>query len=379
VIAGDDALPWDLLHDGTIVELERDLADEVTVWVECAFIRVRFADGGKRFKLRLAACTVFEYTPYDEPPIVELAAIASSEPSIVEAKFEDGVMQVWGAAGVLRASYASLALELDTGRALPLDELRRQVRAYWDEWRKKTAPRLAHPAVAAAYKAAADPAALRALLPALVAAWRTERTSELATTIEIIYDRIYQLPVVWLELATVDSWIATRLQDPAAALAEFVRRATRGEPHDPGDAAYAAKAALWAGFARCAAALLADEPDPRIGRAIEDILHHNSSDFWFRIDQVSHVADSFPPPHDEPSFADHAFALLEVHADRGSAHRLHELAKQIAIECDCNGAEMAERLHALADRIAPRFGADTRLAEEIATTLRVRTPADRRP
>ncbi|MEO8700700.1 MAG: hypothetical protein ABI867_11685 [Kofleriaceae bacterium] len=141
MIAGDDTLPWDLLHDGTIVQVERDLADTVTVWIECGFIRVRFADGGKRFVLRLAACTKFEYTPYDEPPISELAAIAASEPSINQGSYETGEIHVWGGAGVIRARYASLELELDTGRTLPIEELEQAVRAYWDDWRKLTAPR----------------------------------------------------------------------------------------------------------------------------------------------------------------------------------------------------------------------------------------------
>ena len=372
MIAGDDPLPWNLLHDGTIVRVERDLTDEISAWIDCALIRARFADGGQLFRIRLAACTTFEYTPYDEPPITELAAIASSEPSIVEGKYQDGAMVVWGSAGVVRARYANLVLELDTGRELPIEELRKTVRAYWDEWRIKTAPRLAHPAVRAAYSAARDPAALRTLLPTMVAAWRTERTSELASAIEIVSDRTRELPPVWLELDTVDRWIATRSQDPDSALAEFVRRASRHEPYVSDSSLQAERDALWAGYARCAAALLDVEPDPRIGRAIEDILARSSSDHWFRVDQVDHAINQCTKPSDDPSFADRAFVLLNVHADRGTAHRLRELAKTVAIECDCNGAEMSQRLRALANQIAPRFGPDTKLAEEIAAILQIR-------
>jgi hypothetical protein len=138
------------------------------------------------------------------------------------------------------------------------------------------------------------------------------------------------------------------------------------------DAATAERAALWAGFARCAGALLAAPPDPRIGRAIEDILGHRLSEHWFRADQVAHVVTSFAPLDDEPSFADHALALLETHADRGTPARLRELAKAMHVEATCNDVEMAGRLAALAARIAPRFGPDTRLAEDLAIELESR-------
>ncbi|MCX5741003.1 MAG: hypothetical protein NT062_00730 [Proteobacteria bacterium] len=134
-LAASDERPWRFLHDGTIVRLERDLADEVSVWVDCAFVRARLAEDGALFRLRLAGCTRFEYTPYDEPPLTELAAIASSEPAIAVATFADDTMTVWGGAGVLRMTYASLRLELDTGRPLPIDVLARAVRDYWDAWR----------------------------------------------------------------------------------------------------------------------------------------------------------------------------------------------------------------------------------------------------
>jgi len=134
VLAGDDLTPWNLLHDGTIVRIERDLADTVTVWIDVPYVRARFGDGGTLFRFRLLRCVELVYTPLDEPPISDLLMIASSEPSILDARPEAGVVVVHGNAGTLRLRYDSLALELDTGTAVPLDELRRVVRACWDEW-----------------------------------------------------------------------------------------------------------------------------------------------------------------------------------------------------------------------------------------------------
>lgn len=130
-----DPTPWNLLHDGTIVGVERDLADEVRIAVDVPYLRDRWADGGTLFHLRLARCTRCEYTPYDEPPIAAIAAIAASEPTIVEAKLEGDDLVVWGSAGVLRLRYASLAIELDTGPRVELADLARVAQAYWAEWR----------------------------------------------------------------------------------------------------------------------------------------------------------------------------------------------------------------------------------------------------
>jgi hypothetical protein len=123
VIAGDDPTPWNLLHDGTIVCIERSVADEVTVWIDVPYVRARFPDGGTLFRLRLAECSELVYTPFDEPPIRELAGIASSEPSIVGAQLDGDAIVVAGSAGTLRVCYASLALELDTGTAVSLEDL----------------------------------------------------------------------------------------------------------------------------------------------------------------------------------------------------------------------------------------------------------------
>jgi len=123
VIAGDDPTPWNLLRDGTIVRIERSVTDEVTVWIDVPYLRARFPDGGTLFRFRLAECSEVTYTPFDEPPITELAAIESSEPSIAFASREGDAIVVAGSAGTLRVRYAGLALELDTGTAVSLEDL----------------------------------------------------------------------------------------------------------------------------------------------------------------------------------------------------------------------------------------------------------------
>lgn len=125
MFAGDDPTPWRLLRDGTIVRLERDLADEVSAWIDLPYLRARFGDGGTLFRIRLARCTALGYTPFDEPPLDDLRAIAASEPGVLDAAPDGDALAIRGPAGVLRARYEAATLELDTGRALAVAELAR--------------------------------------------------------------------------------------------------------------------------------------------------------------------------------------------------------------------------------------------------------------
>jgi hypothetical protein len=116
-------MPWQLFEDATIVRLERDLGDTVRVWIDAPRLRSQFGDGGTLFVLRLARCELFRYTPLDEPPLDDLAAIAASEPTILAAEPADDGVVIRGSAGTITTRYASFAIELDTGRALTVDEL----------------------------------------------------------------------------------------------------------------------------------------------------------------------------------------------------------------------------------------------------------------
>ncbi|MEJ7598078.1 MAG: hypothetical protein WKG01_09240 [Kofleriaceae bacterium] len=123
-IAGDDLAPWKVFADGTVVRVERDLADTVRIWIEEPKLRSAFGDGGTRFVLVLARCDQLRYTPLDEPPLLELGAIAASEPDLGPPSLVDRTVELRGSAGTLAVRYASLAIELDTGRELALADLR---------------------------------------------------------------------------------------------------------------------------------------------------------------------------------------------------------------------------------------------------------------
>lgn len=358
MIAGDDTTPWNLLHDGTLTAIRRTGAS-VRLTLELPHLRVRFEPQGEAFFVHLHGVESFGYLPYtdrwDEPVIEELAAIVAARPNIVEAERrsptsdDPATMVVWGSLGSLRMSYAELELGLDDGRPITLAELADANAAYWQAWRERWAGESAHPLVRAAMREAWT----GELLAALLDAWRRERTSELATTIEILDAQ----PML------------RELVDAARACWDLLL----GEGSELGyDQRSAINAERWVELTRRVAPLRDVAPDPRIGRAIEGMLR-GPSDAWFRVDQVDHVAGPFEAPNDEPSFADHAIALLAEHGDAGSVARLRDTASRLRIEADCNTAEMAERLDALAERLEQRWPSDRELPDAAEQALRVRS------
>jgi hypothetical protein len=190
------------------------------------------------------------------------------------------------------------------------------------------------------------------LLGSLLEAWRSERTSELATTIEIIDDTPALRELVRVARSSWDILLDETQDVP------FKQRERANE-------------ACWAQLTRSVGELLDATPDPRIGRAMEGMLRGPSA-CWFRIDQVAHVIGRFEAPNDDPSFADHALALLAVHGDAGSPGRLRKRARSLRIEADCNTAEMAERLDALAQQLEGRWPNDREMPDAVEQALRAR-------
>lgn len=359
MIQGDDPTPWNLLHDGTLVAIRR-AGSTVRLTIELPHLRVRFEPRGEAFWLHLHDVESFGYLPYsdrwDEPLIEELAAIVAERPNLVEAETRKSTgddpawMVVWGSLGSLRLAYASLELALDSGRAITVDELASVNAEYWKEWRERWAGESVHPLVRAAMRDAWT----AELLAALLDAWRSERTSDLATTIEIVEELS---PLTELVSDARASWDILLGEGPELTYEQRER----------------ANAERWAQLTRGVAPLRDAASDPRIGRAIEGMLGGPSND-WFRVDQVAHIAGPFEAPNDEPSFADHALALLAEHGDAGSVARLRDKATRLRIEADCNTAEMAARLDALADQLEQRWPSDRALPDAAEQALRSRRP-----
>ena len=211
-------------------------------------------------------------------------------------------------------------------------------------------------------------------LSALIKSWRFARTSELADVIEALTRRkarTVQVPRLdepdgmerWRVACASASpfefgWLLESLADQAAA---------SWESRD--------QKACWCHYTRCVELLVERDPDPRIGRAIEDALR-GPGDHWFRTDQVNHIVTSFPQKDDAPSFADYAFTLLERNGDAGSAKRLRGLAKLLLEEADCNRLDMSEMLDEIATMLKRRWPNDEMSDDAVLEALSVGTPPD---
>lgn len=354
-----DPTPWNLLHDGVIVGVHRDGAG-AAVEVACSYLRP------EAFMLRLTRVVTMAYTLYDGAmdvlEITDPFSIAAAEPNLVDAEVDGDALVVWGSRGALRLRYGELSID-----GLSLDELHALARRYWDAWRAKNDG--AHPLVSEALAGKPDP-------DALLAAWRESRTSELSDAVAVLDElRRGPSPVILDSVDSVDRWIERWHESPGAALAELARCAvaTWDVLLDPGLDTRASRALCerwWEAIARAVAALHEAAPDPRLGRGVEAVLR-GPYDHWFRVDEVAHAVGSCEVVSAAPSFADHALALLERHADAGTAARLESIAERLLIEADCNGAEASRRLRLLARRLRERFPTDRALSSQAAAALRV--------
>lgn len=373
-----DPEPWELLHDGRVIGLTRE-GDTAEVTITAPHLRARLDGRHGPFTLRLLEVTRLVFVPYvvegEAERIVEAPrGIVDERPDLVNASLEDGELVVWGSTGALRTIYGSMAIEVRTlgerVRRVETHLLRDAVKAFWDEWRSLQEPRARHPLIEVALSEGAWSAA--AMVP-LLEAWRSERTSDLADAIEILGEategEALPLPAHPEALA---SWQERFQSAPGTALSQLERCAIatfetlRGEePADRRglgawlDARAAVNADWWRALTTAVAGLRSAPPDPRIGRTMTRMLASPSDD-WF-------VAE-----HDGESFAGHALSLMEAHADAGTPARLRLEARDVAIEADCNGAEMVGELLRLADVVAEQHprdrllpGADERALERL--------------
>ncbi|MCB9634667.1 MAG: hypothetical protein H6721_21280 [Sandaracinus sp.] len=361
-----DPRSWRTVFDGTLVAVEREGAD-ARLRFEIPHLRPPFdvidvhLGGVERlFYLR-------DTERWDEPEVHDPAALVAAALRVVEPRrARNGDVVIDTPEGWLRLRYHSFFVAHEGRRS---DEsFEEAVRDHWARFRAGFDENV-HPAVAAAFRG-------HAASQSLLETWRDERTSDLADTLAILSEGPDEAPTRLTSAAAIDAWIATWREHPSAALDELGRAADA--TFDVGDdgpyeAREAARQSWWEGISRALAAVDA-APDPRVGRGVERTVA-GPSDHWFRVDQVRHVVASFEATSEAPSFADHLLRLLEHHADGGTVARLEKLASVVSIEADCNGAEMASRLRALAAELRGRYPADRTVSAAARMALRFLDPA----
>ena len=127
---------WNLLHDGGLDGISGVVPGDLTLSVSIRYLRSRFPGAGVGFNVALQQCTAFSYTPYDEPPVSDLAAIVAQDLEILGAEAGDP-LRIDCVTGTLQARYAAVRIELDTGGEVSIEALTTAARDYWREWDEK--------------------------------------------------------------------------------------------------------------------------------------------------------------------------------------------------------------------------------------------------
>lgn len=134
-----DTNVWDILHDGSIVGLEGAVPGVVRVTVDIEYLRELLADPGHLFVVRLTGCDLLECreTVGDAVSVLtDLTAIAAMEPEILGATERNNRVVIALSKGSatyleLHLQYAELTISVDSGRVVPLSELRDVAQRYW--------------------------------------------------------------------------------------------------------------------------------------------------------------------------------------------------------------------------------------------------------
>lgn len=136
---GDQVALWNLLHDGVIVGLQGAVPGDVTVEVEIAYLRSIFPEQGDRLRVLLASCSRLELhkTDGNSSAVTDRATIVAGELEILSAEQRDETVAVLVAQGGsnfawLILQYESAQVSVESGRAVPLEEVAEASRRYWD-------------------------------------------------------------------------------------------------------------------------------------------------------------------------------------------------------------------------------------------------------
>lgn len=132
---------WNMLHDGSITDVEGSVPGDVTVAVEIEYLRSMLPEPGTRFLIRLCGCTQFEFRRFiaEETLVSDLTTVAAEEPEILSAQLRDHSVVVCMTRGAgpymeLHLQYENLSVFLENGRPVPTEELDDAARRYWEDF-----------------------------------------------------------------------------------------------------------------------------------------------------------------------------------------------------------------------------------------------------
>ena len=127
---------WNLLHDGTIAQIEGVLPN-VNIRVEIEYLRHIFSNDGESIILEIRDCSLLQYKKFENSELItDFDSIIDLEPEILSSEEEKDKLRIICVEGVFEIEYGDISFKLDNGNIVTLDEIQVASDTYWDRWEK---------------------------------------------------------------------------------------------------------------------------------------------------------------------------------------------------------------------------------------------------
>lgn len=132
---------FSILHDGIIRKIRGQCPGDLSLHIQCDYLRSRLPDPGDRFILKLEKCSVFFYEPGESQAgrSYDVDHIGEHQLEILSSELKEGQVLVYTGTGVLHIVCETIAIWLNDKTQVSETELEDLAETYWEEWTKKAA------------------------------------------------------------------------------------------------------------------------------------------------------------------------------------------------------------------------------------------------
>lgn len=126
---------WNVLHDGTILAIERGESQELCLRVEIAYLAGMLAAGCEEILVMLKGCSQFEFLHWEDGSTTsDILQISAYGTEILSTASEDVPAVVTTTFGELRLAFQEFKLSLPDGSTLSYERLCAVCEAYWSDF-----------------------------------------------------------------------------------------------------------------------------------------------------------------------------------------------------------------------------------------------------
>ncbi len=126
---------FNLLHDGVITDIRGSIPGELTLVVDCEYLRERIPDLGNAFLIRLGGCSSFRYETNSSDRVIEdLSEIVALQCDILSAEKKDEEVVVYTGPGQLVLMFNKISVATNESTSLSVEDLNSVATSYWTDW-----------------------------------------------------------------------------------------------------------------------------------------------------------------------------------------------------------------------------------------------------